>query len=88
MAELIEDPLLMQLKKIRTEISTWDLMCTSRQHHEKIIRPLNYIVVPSDILPDCLVNHVTGYIEDLAIIFTKKDLPKEGSAHNKACFVI
>ena len=44
--------------------------------------------MPTDITPDSLVNHVTRDAGEKAIVFTDKDLPKEGGAHNKALYLV
>ncbi|XP_056683033.1 uncharacterized protein [Spinacia oleracea] len=87
-AEVIENPLLKQLKRTKAEITIWDLMCTSKEHREKLIRSLDLISVPTDITPDSLVSHVTRDAGEKAIVFTDKDLPKEGGAHNKALYLV
>ncbi|XP_028077313.1 uncharacterized protein LOC114279294 [Camellia sinensis] len=82
-----EDLVLKQLKKIQANISIWGLLMASREHRQAMLSILSQAKLSIDTTPEQLVSLITPREAIPAITFADKELPQEGSGHNKPLYV-
>lgn len=68
-------------------MSVWDMLVHSTRHREGLIQALSRLKVYSDITPDELVALIKTIPIKHAITFTDRDLPAEGTDHNRSLHV-
>ncbi|XP_074278177.1 uncharacterized protein LOC141601773 [Silene latifolia] len=79
-----DDALIKLFKKLKADITVWDLLCNSLEHRQAILNALTSMSVPSATTPAELASYLTTDREAPIITFSDKDLPPEGIKHNKA----
>ncbi|KAI8568357.1 hypothetical protein RHMOL_Rhmol02G0191800 [Rhododendron molle] len=72
-----------QLEQTQAKMSVWNVLVHSTRHHEGLIQVLSQLKVPSAIIPDELVALIKTIPIKHAITFTDRDLPTEGTDHNR-----
>ncbi|KAG5544329.1 hypothetical protein RHGRI_016922 [Rhododendron griersonianum] len=72
-----------QLEQSPTKMSVWDVLVHSTRHCEGFIQALSHLKVLSAITPDELVALIKTIPVKHAITFTDRDLPAEGTDHNR-----
>ncbi|KAI8551459.1 hypothetical protein RHMOL_Rhmol06G0187600 [Rhododendron molle] len=79
----VESAIQRQLEKILATVSVWGLIASSKEHREGLSLALSRITVPTDITPEAMVALVLPLLSKHSVTFTEKDLPIEGTAHNR-----
>ncbi|KAI8530105.1 hypothetical protein RHMOL_Rhmol11G0029500 [Rhododendron molle] len=78
-----ENAIQRQLEKIPAAVSVWGLIASSKEHREGLSLALSRITVPTDITPEAMVALVLPLLFKHSVTFTERDLPIEGTAHNR-----
>ena len=65
-------------------MNIWQLIVTSKNHREALLKALTEINVPSETSPKILINFIAGDRSRPCIAFTDDDIPPEGPSHNKS----
>ena len=76
-----------QLKKVKADISIWDLIHSSREHREAFLRVFQAAHVSQTIEPSTLENMVGMIAEPQVISFSSDELPPAGTNHNQPLFI-
>ncbi|KAI8522355.1 hypothetical protein RHMOL_RhmolUnG0000400 [Rhododendron molle] len=79
----IENVIQRQLERIPAAVSIWGLIASSKEHREGLSLALSRVTVPTDITPEAMVALVLPLLSKHSVTFTERDLPIEGTAHNR-----
>ena len=77
-----DDEILKRLQSTQAPISIWSLLASSTTHKETLIRALSRIRVDTTTSPEGLI-HMLIAGRASCIVFSKDDLPLEGSNHTR-----
>ncbi|KAI8549122.1 hypothetical protein RHMOL_Rhmol06G0001700 [Rhododendron molle] len=76
-----------QLERIPAAVSVWGLIASSKEHRESLSLALSRLTVPTDITPEAMVALVLPLLSKHSVTFTERDLPIEGTAHNRPLYI-
>ena len=76
-----------QLKKVKADISIWDLIHTSSEHREAFLRVFQAAHVSPTIEPTILESMVGMITVSQVISFSSDELPLVGINHNQPLFI-
>ena len=85
--QIEEEAVLKQLKKIQADISIWGLLMASRLHREAVLSAMDKSKLSIDTTPEQLVGLVFPGGGSPALTFSDKELPPEGTNHNKPLYI-
>ncbi|KAI8568215.1 hypothetical protein RHMOL_Rhmol02G0180700 [Rhododendron molle] len=71
-----------QLERVPAAISLWGLICSSREHRQKLCHTLSRLEVQVDVTPEAMVSLILPLTAKRTVVFTDKDLLVEGTDHN------
>ena len=77
-----DDEIIKQLQSTHARISIWSLLASSTTHRETLIRALSQIQVDTTTSLEGLLHMLTAGRAS-CIVFSKDDLPPEGSDHTR-----
>ncbi|KAI8530121.1 hypothetical protein RHMOL_Rhmol11G0030900 [Rhododendron molle] len=71
-----------QLEQISAALSIWGLICSSREHRQKLCHALSRLEIQADVTPEAMVSLILPPTSKHTVVFTDKDLPVERVDHN------
>jgi len=74
------------LKKLKVEVTIWQLIIASQKHKQLLIDRLNKIDLSPEATPEEMIASIIS--GEGIIPFSNKDLPLEGSMHNNTLYLI
>ncbi|KAI8551462.1 hypothetical protein RHMOL_Rhmol06G0187900 [Rhododendron molle] len=77
-----------QLERVPAVISLWGLICSSREHRQKLCPTLARLEVQSDVTHEAMISLILLPTAKHTGVFTDKDLPVEGTDHNRPLHII
>ncbi|KAI8530248.1 hypothetical protein RHMOL_Rhmol11G0041600 [Rhododendron molle] len=83
-----DDIIKKQLDQIPVAISIKGLICSSKEHCEKLSSILAHVKVPNNITPEAMIALILPLIFKPSVTFTERELPVEGVAHNRPLHII
>jgi hypothetical protein len=77
-----------QLKKVKADISIWDLIHTSAEHREAFLRVFQAAHVPNQTTPETLEQMVAAITTPQLLAYSIDDLSPAGKDHNYPLYVL
>ena len=78
--------ILEQLKKVKANVSIWELIMYSSSHRKVLVKALTKMNIQTNATPEAIVAKITENKQGV-ITFSDTDLPVEGRNHNRALFI-
>ena len=84
--KLDNDLILEQLKKVKANVSIWELLMHSSNHRKALVKALANMNIQTTATPEAMVARITENKQGV-ITFSDTDLPVEGKNYNRALFI-